>query len=455
MEITRTLRLRLLVQNGLFLALLIVFVMLLAYLAREYRQEWDVTRAGRNSLSASTLRLLAELEGPVRITAYATAVDAAGGSVHRRIEERLRTYQRAKPDIALTLVDPREDPKRAEAAGIRAPNELVVEYRRRTEHLALEEFSEQSFANLLARLARGAENMVLWLDGHGERRMNGAANHDLGDFGRQLQHRGFRVNSVNLSVVQEVPANAAVLVIASPQVDLLPGEVEKIRRHLASGGNLLWLLDPAPLRGLEPIAEMLGLVLTPGTVVDFVVEPRSGPPVFAVGAAANYGRHPITNGFRLNTLFPHVRHIGAAEDGEWRVTPLVDVAQRGWVESGKLDQDVRFDKAHDIPGPVPVAQAFERTVGERQQRVVVVGTGQFLSNAFLGNGGNLDFGINVVNWLTGAEHMIAIEPRRSVDSSLDLDQTTLHLIAFTFLMGLPLAFVATGGVIWWRRRKAV
>jgi ABC-type uncharacterized transport system involved in gliding motility auxiliary subunit len=338
---------------------------------------------------------------------------------------------------------------------MRTPNELVIEYRKRTEHLAVEDFNEQQFVNLLMRLARGADSMLLWLDGHGERKLNGAANHDLGDFGRQLQQKGFRLNGLNLAVAQEVPANAAALIIASPQAELLPAEVEKVRHYLEGGGNLLWLIDPEPLRGLQPVAETLGLVLTPGTVVDFVVQPRSGPPVFAIGAAGNYGRHPITNGFRLNTLFPHARQIGAAENDEWRATPLIDVAPRGWVEAGKLERNVTFDKARDIPGPVPVAQAFERTVGERQQRVVVVGSGQFLSNAFIGNGGNLDFGVNIINWLTGADHMITIEPRPAADSSLDIDQVTLYLIAFTFLMVLPLAFAITGAIIWWRRRKAV
>jgi len=454
-EVTRRLRLRLLIQNGLFLALLVALIMLLAYLAREYRKEWDVTRVGRNTLSASTVQALGQLEGPLKITAYAVTLDTTGANIHKRIGERLRVYQRAKPDIALTFVDPREQPKQAEAAGMRTPNELVIEYRKRTEHLAVEDFNEQQFVNLLMRLARGADSMLLWLDGHGERKLNGAANHDLGDFGRQLQQKGFRLNGLNLAVAQEVPANAAALIIASPQAELLPAEVEKVRHYLEGGGNLLWLIDPEPLRGLQPVAEILGLVLTPGTVVDFVVQPRSGPPVFAIGAAGNYGRHPITNGFRLNTLFPHARQIGAAENDEWRATPLIDVAPRGWVEAGKLEGNVTFDKARDIPGPVPVAQAFERTVGERQQRVVVVGSGQFLSNAFLGNGGNLDFGVNIINWLTGADHMITIEPRPAADSSLDIDQVTLYLIAFTFLMVLPLAFAITGAIIWWRRRKAV
>lgn len=455
MEATPRLRARLFIQNGVFVALLVALIMLLAYLAHEYRREWDITRSGRNTLSASTLEILKQLEGPLKITAYAITVDPSGANVHKRLEERLHIYRRAKPDISVSFVDPREQPKLAEAAALRTPNELVVEYHRRTEHLALEEFSEQQFVNVLMRLARGADSLVFWLDGHGERRWNGTANHDLGSFGHHLQQRGFRLNSVNLAVAQEVPANAAALVIASPQADLLPAEVEKLRRYLERGGNLLWLLDPEPLRGLEPIAEALGLVLTPGTIVDFELKPRSGPPVFAVGAAASYGRHPITLDFRMNTLFPHARQIAVAENDEWRATALVDVAPRGWVEAGRLDQHVQFDKDRDIPGPLPVAQAFERTVGDRQQRVVVVGNGQFLANTFLGNGGNLDLGINIMNWLTGADRMITIEPRPAADSMLRIDQTTLYLIAFTFLLGLPLAFAVTGLIVWWRRRRAI
>lgn len=454
MELNRKLRLQLLVQNGLFVVLLAALVMLLAYLAHDYRKEWDATRSARNTLSGATLGVLKQLKGPLQVTAYAVSHDVSGANVHRRLEERLRPYQRAKADLTLKVIDPRHRPKEAETARIRTPNELVVEYEKRTEHLALEDFNEQTFANILMRFARGADSLVLWLDGHGERKLNGSGNHDLGDFGRQLQQKGFRLNSLNLALAQEVPVNAAFLIIASPQVELLAAEVDKIKRYLEAGGNLLWLIDPEPLRGLQPVAEILGLVLTPGTVVDFVLTPPAGPPVFAVGVAGDYGRHPITNGFTLNTLFPYARQIGAAENDAWRVTPLIDVARRGWVEAGKLDHSVTFDRTRDIPGPITVAQAFERSVADRQQRVVVVGTGHFLSNTFLGNGGNLELGMNAVNWLAGADSLIGIQPRPATDSSLDIDQITLYLIALTFLLVLPLAFVIIGATIWWRRRRA-
>ncbi|MBX9811399.1 MAG: GldG family protein [Burkholderiales bacterium] len=450
MELNRKIRIQLRLQSGVFVLLLVALTALLAYIAHEYRKEWDITRGTRQTLSQASLDVLKQLDGPLTITVYAVTQDGRGQNLHKSLQEFMRPYQRAKPDIALAFVDPREQPKAAAAAGVRAPVEMVIEYRQRSEHLT--EFNEQALTNVLMRLARGADRLVLWLDGHGERKLNGVANHDLGDFGRQLQQKGLRLNSINLAVAQDVPSNIALLIIASPQVDLLPAEVQKIKHYVERGGNLLWLIDPEPLRGLQPISELLGLVLTPGVVVDPALKPRSGPPAFAV--ASSYARHPITNAFRLNTVFPFARQIGAVESDEWRITPLVDVAQRGWVEVGKLDEKVTFDKARDIPGPINIATAFERTVGDRQQRVVVVGTGHFLSNTFLGNGGNLDFGINIVNWLTGDDSLIAVQPRPAADSNLDIDQATLYLIAFTFLLVLPLAFIVTGGVIWWRRRRA-
>ena len=101
MELNRKSRLQALVQHGLFVLLLTVLVTLLAYLAHEYRQEWDVTRSGRNTLSPATLDVLKHLDGPLTITAYAMSRDAGGHDLQKAITERLRPYLRAKPDATL------------------------------------------------------------------------------------------------------------------------------------------------------------------------------------------------------------------------------------------------------------------------------------------------------------------------------------------------------------------
>jgi len=245
-----------------------------------------------------------------------------------------------------------------------------------------------------------------------------------------------------------------VLVVTHPRTQMIQGEVRKIIRHLDHGGSLLWLVDQEALRGLQPLAEYLKIELTPGVVVDPAAAQLGIQPTIAL--SSNYGFHPVTENFtQYNTAFPFARAIGRpAETGDWRSTALVEVAQNGWVETGDLRANLRFDKDSDVRGPVAVAVALEREVKGNPQRVVAVGGSGFLSNAFVGLLSNLDLGTNMLNWLTEDESLITIQPRARVDSTLELSRTALIAILTGFLLVLPAAFLFAGGTIWWRRRRA-
>jgi ABC-type uncharacterized transport system involved in gliding motility auxiliary subunit len=452
MRVNRKVRLRVALQNSVFVVLIIVFAGLLAVAAREYRAQWYVTSSGRNTLSAASIDLLRKIEGPVAVTAYATPQDARFGDLRKLIRDFVARYQRAKPDIQLDFIDPRDQPKAATAAGVQVNGELVVEYGGRRERLS--NLSEVAFTNVLVRLARATERLVMSLDGHGERSLINGANHDLGDFGKQLAAKGIEVSALNLVIAPDVPDNVALLVIASPQTQVLPNEIARLERYLERGGNLLWLIDQEPLYGLEPVAEQLGLILMPGIVVDPDSIERGGRPVMAVAAAGNYSSHPVVRAFRFNTLFPFARALTTNPIADWSVIRLIEVAPRGWIETDNLDRRIVFDQGRDIPGPATIALAFERSRNERTQRVVVVGSGHFLANTYLGNGGNLDLGINMVNWLMGDDILIAVQPRRVPDASLALSKVSLLSIVGAYLIVLPLLLLSFGALIWWRRRRA-
>ena len=449
MKLNRKIKLQLLLQNGLFVVLLIGLAMAIIWVTKDIKTQWDLTQGQRNTLSQASIDVLKQITGPVKVTAYATAQDAEGDA-RKTVETFLGSYLRAKKDFALTFVDPREQPQKAQAAGIRANGELVVEYNGRSEHLT--NLTEQDLTNLLLRLARSAERLVINLDGHGERKLDGRANHDLGDFGAQLRVKGFKTAALNLALAQEVPDNVAVLIIASPRVDLLPGEVLKIKHWVEKGGNLLWLIDTGSLHGLQGLADELALSLMAGTVID----PRAGglklPATFAL--ATGYGQHRITENSTVTSVFPYARRIAASEASKWRFTPLVQVAQDGWLETGSINDNVAFDRNKDVRGPIVVAAALERSVGARKQRVVVTGSGHFLANQFIGTLGNLDLGVNMLNWLAGDDALITVQPRTRSDLTLELTRSGLALLGFGFLLVLPLALLVCGGVIWWRRRRA-
>ena len=435
-------------RNSLYVLLLLCASIALGALAARFPLQRDLTHNAANSLEPTSIEVLGQLKAPVHITVYATEQDARLGDIRKVIRNFLSLYQRYKPDIQVSYIDPEKEPDKTRKARVQLNGEMVVEYAGRSEHLT--QLNESILSTTLLRLAHGRDQTVLYLDGHGERKLDGIANHDLGAlFGAKLKQNGFKISSLNLALAQEVPANASLLVLTQPQLDLLPGEMDKLLRYLGSGGNLLWLVDAEPLHGLERLAEKLDLLLPPGIVIDPAAAGMNAPVTWSMGTV--YPPHALTRNFNLITAFPSARPLVWNENPDWQHHALVEIGARAWVSTNAKPV---FDKKRDTPGPAIIALALDRTIDDREQRIVVVGSGAFLSNIFAGNGGNVDLGINMVNWLAGEEHLITLQPRAAKDSNLVLGKMQLTFIGLTFLLGVPLLLAGGGTYLWWKRRSA-
>ncbi len=439
-------RLKLRLASVSFALLLLTVVGLSMWLSRDYHAQFDWTHNRRNTLSEASRNLLKTLDKPVHLSAYAR--DTEG--VRQNIAELVARYQKYKNDIALEFVNPDTDPARTRAAGVRLDGELVVEYGERKENLS--QLSEEALTNVLARLGRGGERWVVFVAGHGERSPDRQANHDLSSWAGQLNKRGLKTRSVALGGNTAIPQNTSVLVIASPRVKFLAGEIKQIEQYLARGGNLLWLSDPGPLQGLERVAESLGVEFQRGMVVDPASQSLTGSAANFI-VVTRFGAHPAVQGFDLMTLFPEVAGLSVLPPKGWEQQVIIDTAPSAWLETGASTGKVRFDPGQDIRGPVNIAVSLTRKREEREQRVAVIGDGDFLSNSFLGNGGNLELGMNLVNWLGSDDAYINVPVRTAPDLSLTLSRTAQIGIVLGFLVVLPVGLLASGIVIWWRRRK--
>ena len=458
MLITSKTRLYSRINSTVMLVLIVSLAGLLGWLSTLHTWQSDWTRGGRHTLSDVSKQVLAKMDGPIEITAYARE-DVGLRDAIKKIVGR---YQLVKPDIKLhPFVNPDAVPDEIRNLGISGDGELVIRYRDRSQHVQSDD--EEEFTNALYRLVRGAEHWLAFIEGHGERSPLGQANFDLNTWVQQLTNRGFRIQPLNLANIQAIPENTQVLVIAGPRVDFLPGETSLITDYLEKGGNLLWLTDPpGNLHKLDALADQLQIRIEPGTIMDFAGQLIGlDDPAIVLQTSSLYPPHPVTQEFDYTTIFPAATAVTFAENDIWEIRPLITTGDHTWLETGNLEGDVNFDEASDKAGPLAIGISLEREKeldeGEnrvrKQQRIVVVGDGDFLSNTYINNGGNLDLGMRIINWLGSDDDFITIPARIAKDTQLELSPFAGVIIGFGFLIILPIALLTIGLTIWWRRRK--
>ncbi|MDT0495764.1 Gldg family protein [Algiphilus sp. W345] len=450
-------------QHLLTILLVPAIILALGWLSVRYQTDFDWTAGNRNSLTEASERLLDAMPDEIVFTAYVYP----DGEQQRLIELDLRRYQRLKDNIRIDYVDPSRNPQQTQEAGITMAGEVVASYQGRTE--TLRELTEPVVSAALQRLSASSEQWIVFLEGHGERAIDGQEPGAFGRFAETLKSKGLKARGLNLAATPTIPDNTSVLVIASPQRALLPGEVELIRQYVDGGGNLIWLSDPdsAPIPGL---AETLGVNWLSGIAVFPDFQYTSGDP--AVLLANQYPPHPITRQLAYISMFPYVHSLEAKPDSGWTALPIVQTGPVAWLESGDLSQAVDFDpQSGDVGGPLNVAMSLTRnveppkaddgdgdgdeseTAKARQQRVILVGDADFASNVYYEQVGNSELSINLVQWAAARDKQLDINVPKVPDSSLYLPNWLLYLLILGFVIVLPLALIVFGVIRWAVRRR--
>ncbi len=496
MEVTPRLRRSLRLQGTLSVALFLAVVALIGWLSAVYTYEADWTAGNRHTLSEPSRELLERAQAPITITAYATE----DSRLREQIQRFVGRYQRADgAEVRLRFINPDARPAKVREMGIQRNGQLVVSYQGRTEKA--EERSEQAVSQALQRLMRSGERQVYFLTGHGERAIEGQGRGSLARFARAVEETGAQADPLNLAEEGGIPEDTALLVLADPQQPLLEAEVERIRDYIDGGGNLLWLADKGVPDSLVPLAQALGVELdAEGTAVD----PRAQ--LFGIQdptrvLISSYPAHPATEGLEGISTFPGATHIRTEPPEAWTAEPLVRTSGEAWLETGSLEGEIAFDAEADRDGPLTLAVALTRSAGSAtggeaaadggepgstgasagpssaeagassgsevgpgagtggreasaaQQKVVVAADGDFLSNAYLGSGGNRRLGLSLFHWLSAERDLVTIDAPSAPDQRLSLPAGVAWLLPAIFLGGLPLALIIAGVAVWWHRRR--
>ena len=320
-------------------------------------------------------------------------------------------------------------------------------------------------------------------------------------FRYSLVNQGFDVESVSLKD-QDVPGDIAALVIGDPKVALDTTVARRLQQYMAAGGNLLLAGEPGKQSLLNPLLQPLGVQFMDGMLIEkskdyspaliqlyptafadsltkkLAQDEDDSLPVTMLGAAAltytNDGPFKIapllmTNGSETwnKKVKPTEDQIESSEDdnvSQSGATMVMTMSAPPPMAPGKHHDEkpafpvLSYSAADgDQSGPLTTAIALTRTINGKQQRIVVTGDADFLSNAELARytprTSNFDFSTALFSWFGNGEFPIDTSRPPSKDKSITLTSGGMVALQWLLLGILPGLLLVAGTIILIRRKR--
>ena len=311
-----------------------------------------------------------------------------------------------------------------------------------------------------------------FLETNTERRLAGRGNgdyHSLADesFRFSPVNQGFDVFSVSVEENRQMILDSLdVLMVSDPSGDYAPEVMETLREYVRRGKNLILAVKPDSYERVAPLASDLGLSFEPGILVE---TPREEVPANVVSCEipeagqAGYSRYFNVRQF-ANYTVPGASPIVVKGAGGFTYTPtLVTKDKRAWNERQTIDfinERATADTLHgERVGERTVMVSLTRTVNDREQRIVVMGDADLISEGELGSSrrgvssanGVLTDGI--FGWLVYDELPLRTGHPRPIDNHLSLSMGGASAVTVVLKWAFPAAILVFGAFVLARRRR--
>jgi ABC-2 type transport system permease protein len=298
--------------------------------------------------------------------------------------------------------------------------------------------------------------IVAFIDGQNERSPDKLGDRSYGlsakelTFRHALVNQGFQVETITPGY-QEIPKNLAALVLADPRTPVSPIAEQEIETYLNQGGNMLIAGEPGNTGLINPLLAHLHLKLRDGIIIQ---------------QSKDFSPDYIQADYTGTTFIGSPELAGALQDGEkiifsgaaglsclaggspYHIDTIIKThKQDTWNKIGKFEMDtgkVSYEPANgDQHGSIPLALALTRPSGKRQQRILVAGDADFMSNRFAGDSkfANGNFILAVYKWFTYGEFPVGVERSKQKDFSARISHQTLATFRTLLLGVVPFTLV--------------
>ena len=456
---------------GWYLLILIVFLSAISYLGNRFNKSFDLTEEGINSLSEQTTKALKSLDSNLTFHIFykGDGLSERITAIQRDLKNTLALYKQNSSKVKAAFINTYKNNLKAEEYLSDLPDknqqELFVFASYKDRKIRVDApFTEEALTSSIIKAQKRAFKEILFLTGHGERDLNSEEPSGLKILNQSLTDSGFIVKEWNF-IQQGPPQNSTALIISiGPRQSFLDSEKAWLKQYLSQGGRLLLSLDPKDRHNLQDLLKHYGLIFNN----DFILSQLGllyGGVTKALGVVFDRD-HPITKNLskKQGVLFERASsldiaaetfekfqfsHLVRSHDQSFTATELTNRIKPGDLKSLSMAVEVQpkqnqseTDKTEESP------EAKKKTF-----RLALFGDSDFLSNRYIYTGANRDLILNTFVSLAGEEELISIRPKLPKGTKIKLNRpqrTSLILIYIT----LPLMFLLTALLMWFRRRNA-
>jgi ABC-type uncharacterized transport system involved in gliding motility auxiliary subunit len=440
----------------LYIAVVVAIITVANVLADRYNKTYDSTANKRYSLSEQTAKIVKGLKETATIYYY----DRPTGFSHAK--DTLEQYSNLSPRVHVEYVDLEKNPLAARAAGVKSLGTAIVEIGTRKEEA--NGLTEEGITGAFIRDLKANTRTICFVTGSGEHQIDETGGDGYSRFKDLLGKEAYQTKSINLLTKAEVPSDCTVVVVAGPKSDYQQPQVDAIRKFVEDGGRAMFLLNP-PLKmgrteiadndALSQVLESWGITPDKDLILDLNPIGQLAGLGYEDALVTRYDSHEIVNTMKGSaTAFPYSRSLEVKKGDKTTVDKLFQSSDSS-LATEKLDTPrINASDPKNKKGPLTLAAAGSYRTGREnsQGRFVVVGSSDWVSNAFLPFNGNRDLAMNAINWLASDEELISIRPKDRDIRTITMTQSQLNWVGITSLGILPVGIAIAGVWVWWRRR---
>ena len=313
---------------------------------------------------------------------------------------------------------------------------------------------------------------VAFITGHDMRNISNTGDRDFNRFAQDMYFRysltnqGFDIITRSLSQ-GDIPEDIDIIVMADMKSPLNSTEMEHLQRYIDRGGNLFILGDVRRQEAMNPIVQKFGITYQPGILVNKHKD-DSDSPTLVIGriteeAAANFKPYFRPRMFGYVVTMPGTTGLSYDPSKWYAMIPVITTDDTYWNEQQTTDfvDDVPAynPEKGEVQQSYPTIVALHRQVNGKEQRVVITGDADCISNGELGrsHGGHSSSNFTVITgtfrWLSYDEYPLDTERKRPMDNDINITKPVFKWAKFGFYAGIPLILAAIGITIRVRRKR--